>query len=140
MKGAKVRNLKKDIDRNILLDQLRKAVTLQIELWDVRLALSETLERALTDVKAQRPIDVETIGLLVSQHRNTIALESDARRAMHYISSALGRALQDVASQVQEMCVMADTGLELTAADLDEFLGEVPTCQRTAGTLSSHYC
>ena len=51
-----MRNLKKDIDRNILLDQLRKAVTLQIELWDVRLALSETLERALTDVQAQRPM------------------------------------------------------------------------------------
>ena len=135
-----MRNLKKDIDRNILLDQLRKAVTLQIELWDVRLALSETLERALTDVEAQRPIDVETIGLLVSQHRNTIALESDVRCAMHYISSALGRALQDVASQVQEMCVMADTGLELTAADLAEFLGEVPACERIAGTLSSHYC
>ena len=103
MKGAKVRNLKKDIDRNILLDQLRKAVTLQIELWDVRLALSETLERALTDVEAQLPIDVKTIVLLVSQHRNTIALESDVRRAMHYISSALGRALRDVASQVREM-------------------------------------
>ena len=140
MKGAKVSNLKKDIDRNILLDQLRKAVTLQIELWDVRLALSETLERALTDVEAQLPIDAKTIVLLVNQHRNTIALESDVRRAMHYISSALGRASQDVASQVQEMCVMADTGLELTAADLDEFLGEVPTCQRVAGTLSSHYC
>ena len=94
MKGAKVRNLKKDIDRNILLDQLRKAVTLQIELWDVRLALSETLERALTDVEAQLPIDVKTIVLLVNQHRNTIALESDVRRAMHYISSALGRASQ----------------------------------------------
>ena len=135
-----MRNLKKDIDRNILLDQLRKAVTLQIELWDVRLALSETLERALTDVEAQLPIDVKTIVLLVSQHRNTIGLESEMRRAMHWISSALGRALQDVASQVREICVMADTGLELTAADLDEFLGEVPTCQRVAGTLSSHYC
>ena len=140
MKGAKVRNLKKDIDRNILLEQLRKAVTLQIELWDVRLALSETLERALTDVKAQRPIDVKTIVLLVSQHRNTIALDSKLQRVLHYISSALGRALQDVAPQVQEMCVMADTGLELTAADLAEFLGEVPTCERIAGTLSSHYC
>ena len=106
----------------------------------MRLALSETLERALTDVKAQRPIDVETIGLLVSQHRNTIGLESEMRRAMHWISSALGRASQDVASQVQEMCVMADTGLELTAADLAEFLGEVPACERIAGTLSSHYC
>ena len=59
---------------------------------------------------------------------------------MHYISSALGRASQDVASQVQEMCVMADTGLELTNADLDEFLGEAPTCRRAAGTLSSQYC
>jgi len=140
MKGAKVRNLKKDINRNLLLDQLRKAVTLQIELWDVRLALSETLERALTDVEAQRPIDVETVGLLVSQHRNTIALYSELQRVLHCISSALGRALQDVASQVREMCVMADAGLELTTADLAEFLGEVPACERIAGTLSSHYC
>jgi hypothetical protein len=140
MKGAKVRNLKKDIDRNLLLDQLRKAVTLQIELWDVRLALAETLERAFTDVEAQHPIDARAIVLLVGQHRNTIGLESEIQRAMHYISGALGRALQDVASQVREMCVMADTGLELTAADLDEFLGEVPTCERIAGTPSSHYC
>ena len=51
MKGAKVRNLKKDIDRNLLLDQLRKAVTLQIELWDVRLALAETLERKIDAVR-----------------------------------------------------------------------------------------
>ena len=107
MKGAKVRNLKKDIDRNILLDQLRKAVTLQIELWDVRLALSEALERASTDVESQRPIDVKTIVLLVSQHRNTIALESEVRRAMQYISSALGRALRDVASQVREMALLS---------------------------------
>ena len=85
-------------------------------------------------------MDVKTIVLLVDQHRNTIAPDSEIQRAMHWISSALGRALQDVASQVREMCVMADTGLELTAADLDEFLGEVPTCQRIAGTLNSHYC
>ena len=62
--------------------------------------------------------------LLVSQHRNTIALDSEIQRVLHWISSALGRALQDVVSQVREMCVMADTGLELTAADLAEFLGE----------------
>ena len=67
-----MRNLKKDINRNLLLDQLRKAVTLQIELWDVRLALSETLERALTDVEAQLPIDVKNLGLRafnVSRHQ-----------------------------------------------------------------------
>ena len=85
-------------------------------------------------------MDVKTIALLVDQHRNTIAPDSEIQRAMHWISSALGRALQDVASQVREMCVMADTGLELTAADLDEFLGEVPTCERIAGILSWHYC
>ena len=83
---------------------------------------------------------VKTIVLLVSQHRNTIALDSELQRVLHWISSALGRALQDVASQVRAMCVTADTGLELTAADLDEFLGEVPACERIAGTLSSHYC
>jgi len=83
---------------------------------------------------------VKTIVLLVSQHRNTIALDSEIQRVLHWISSALGRALQDVVSQVREMCVMADTGLELTAADLAEFLGESPTHRRAAGILSSHYC
>ena len=76
---------------------------------------------------------MKTIVLLVSQHRNTIALDSEIQRVLHWISSALGRALQDVVSQVRAMCVTANTGLELTAADLDEFLGEVPICRRAAG-------
>jgi len=59
-------------------------------------------------------MDVKTIVLLVDQHRNTIAPDSEIQRAMHWISSALGMALQDVASQVLTMCVTADIGLELT--------------------------
>jgi ribulose bisphosphate carboxylase small subunit len=92
----------------------------------------------LTDVAAQRPMDVKTIALLVDQHRNTIAPDSEIQRAMHWISSALGRALQDVASQVRAMC---HGGYRVGAdyADLDEFLGEVPTCRGAAETLSSHY-
>ena len=93
----------------------------------------------MTDVAAQRPMDVKTIVLLVDQHRNTIAPDSEIQRAMHWISSALGRALQDVASQVPAMCVAADIGFGADFADLDEFLGEVPTCRGAAETLSSHY-
>jgi len=38
-----MRKPKNGDDRILLFNQLRKAVALQVELWDVRLALSDTL-------------------------------------------------------------------------------------------------
>ena len=80
-------------ERTLLLDQLRNAVTLQVELWDVRLALSDTL------------------------------LNAELQHVIQAISSGLECDLDYVASQIQAMGVTADGGLELVAADLDEFLG-----------------
>jgi hypothetical protein len=62
------------------LRQLRIAVALQIELWDVTRAMAEQL-------------DCE---------------------------------LEDVASRVQAAGITADTGLELSFSDLDEFVGVGP--------------
>ena len=118
-----MRKPKNGDDRILLLNQLRKAVALQVELWDVRLALSETLERALKDVGDQRAIDPQTIDLLLNQERNATALNAELRHVIHSIASGLECDLDYVASQIQAMGITADSGLELVAADLDEFLG-----------------
>jgi hypothetical protein len=107
----------------LLLDQLRKAVILQVELWDVRLALSDTLEHALKGVDDQRAIGRRTIDLLLNEDRNATALNAELQHVIQAISSGLECDLDYVASQIQAMGVTADSGLELVAADLDEFLG-----------------
>jgi hypothetical protein len=110
-------------DRNLLLDQLRKAVTLQIELWDARLALSEGLERTADDLMAQHTIATMTFDTLLKKHRNVIALESALRDAVLSLCSSVGCELAWVIAQVEALSITADSGLELSAADLDEFLG-----------------
>jgi len=69
-----MRKPKNGDDRILLLNQLRKAVALQVELWDVRLALSDTLERALKDVGDQRAIDPKTIGLFTAHAQAAVRL------------------------------------------------------------------
>jgi hypothetical protein len=93
----------------LLLDQLRKAVTLQVELWDVRLALSDTLEHALKDVGDQRAIDRKTIDLLLNQERNATALNAELQHVIQATSSGLECDLDYVASQIQAMGVTADS-------------------------------
>jgi hypothetical protein len=96
-------------ERTLLLDQLRKAVTLQVELWDVRLALSDTLEHALKDVGEQRAIDRRTIDLLLNQERNATALNAELQHVIQATSSDLECDLDYVASQIQAMGVTADS-------------------------------
>jgi hypothetical protein len=79
--------------------------------------------RACADVGDQRAIDPKTIDLLLNQERNTTALNAELRHVIHSISSGPECDLDYVASQIQAMGVTADSGLELVAADLDEFLG-----------------
>jgi hypothetical protein len=122
-------------DRNLLLDQLRKAVTLQIELWDVRLALSDTLGRALNDVGAQRTIDPKTIELFLNQQRNAAALEAELAHVAHSMCCVLQCDSDWIASQVEAIAITADSGLELADADLDEFLGVGPERTKCARAL-----
>src|SRR5690242_10002053 len=94
-------------ERALLLDQLRKAVTLQVELWDVRLALSDTLERALKDVGDQRTIDPKAIDLLLKQERDATALNAELQHVIHAISSGVECDFDYVASQIQAIGVTA---------------------------------
>jgi hypothetical protein len=103
----------------MLLDQPRKAVTLQTELWDARLALSEELERTASDVMAQRTIETTTTDALLKKHRNLTALESDLGHAMRSLCRSLRCKADCVVAQVRAPSITADSGVELSDAELD---------------------
>jgi len=77
-------------ERESVLKQLRIAVALQIELWDVTRAIA-------------KPLDCD---------------------------------LEEVACEVQAASVTADTGLELSVSDLDDFLGVGPWRVTTGRSLT----